>query len=139
MLGLLKFLGVFLLIVLFVATGQLITSQLGRGHLWQMFWFGFIIWLWGYIILIRVRQKDKAEEDSRYAKNPFLLQLKEELDKAKVAAISALIAITFFYFSISWFFEDDLLLSTIILILTFVVGIQLQNKIFQKEKKEKDF
>lgn len=136
--GFLKLIGVFLLVVLFVGTGQLLSSQVGRSNIWQMFWLGFIIWLWGYIILIRVKDKAKLDEDARYLKNPLLAQHRQELEKVKVAALSALVAITFFYFSISWFFKDDLLLSTVILVITFLVAVQLQNAIIERQKKQED-
>jgi hypothetical protein len=113
--------------------------QVGRGNIWQMFWLGFIIWLWGYIILMRVKDKEKMEKEVQTIKNPVMLQLTQELDKVKVAAISALVAITFFYFSISWIFKDELLLSTVILVVTFLVSIQIQNRIFKKDKKDEDY
>ena len=135
----LQFIGLLLLVILFVGTGQLLSVQVGRGNIWQMFWLGFIIWLWGYIILMRVKDKEKMEKEIRTVKNPVMLQLTQELDKVKVAAISALVAITFFYFSISWIFKDELLLSTVILVLTFLVSIQIQNRIFKKDKKDEDY
>ena len=135
----LQFIGLLLLVILFVGTGQLLSVQVGRGNLWQMFWLGFIIWLWGYIILMRVKDKEKMEKEVQTIKNPVMLQLTQELDKVKVAAISALVAITFFYFSISWIFKDELLLSTVILVITFLVSIQLQNWILKKTKKDEDF
>lgn len=135
--GFLKFIGIFLLVVLFVGTGQLLSSSVGRSNLWQMFWLGFIIWLWGYIILIRAKDKARLEE-VKYAKNPLLLQQRQELEKVKVAAVSALVAITFFYFSISWFFHDDLILSTIVLIVTFFVSILLQNTILERQRKQEE-
>lgn len=137
MIGFLKFIGIFLLVVLFVGTGQLLSSSVGRSNLWQMFWLGFIIWLWGYIILIRAKDKARLEE-VKYAKNPLLLQQRQELEKVKVAAVSALVAITFFYFSISWFFHDDLILSTIVLIVTFFVSILLQNTILERQRKQEE-
>ena len=135
----LQFIGLLLLVILFVGTGQLLSVQVGRGNLWQMFWLGFIIWLWGYIILMRVKDKEKMEKEVQTIKNPVMLQLTQELDKVKVAAISALVAITFFYFSISWIFKDELLLSTVILVVTFLVSIQIQNRIFKKDKKDEDY
>ena len=135
----LQFIGLLLLVILFVGTGQLLSVQVGRGNLWQMFWLGFIIWLWGYIILMRFKDKEKMEKEVQTIKNPVMLQLTQELDKVKVAAISALVAITFFYFSISWIFKDELLLSTVILVITFLVSIQLQNWILKKTKKDEDF
>src|SRR3989304_9622296 len=135
----LQFIGLLLLVILFVGTGQLLSVQVGRGNLWQMFWLGFIIWLWGYIILMRVKDKEKMEKEVRTVKNPVMLQLTQELDKVKVAAISALVAITFFYFSISWIFKDELLMSTVILVVTFLVSIQIQNRIFKKDKKDEDY
>ena len=135
----LQFIGLLLLVILFVGTGQLLSVQVGRGNLWQMFWLGFIIWLWGYIILMRVKDKEKMEKEVQTIKNPVMLQLTQELDKVKVAAISALVAITFFYFSISWIFKDELLMSTVILVVTFLVSIQIQNRIFKKDKKDEDY
>ena len=135
----LQFIGLLLLVILFVGTGQLLSVQVGRGNIWQMFWLGFIIWLWGYIILMRVKDKEKMEKEVQTIKNPVMLQLTQELDKVKVAAISALVAITFFYFSISWIFKDELLLSTVILVVTFLVSIQIQNRIFKKDKKDEDY
>ncbi|OGY21995.1 MAG: hypothetical protein A3A65_03050 [Candidatus Chisholmbacteria bacterium RIFCSPLOWO2_01_FULL_49_14] len=135
----LQFIGLLLLVILFVGTGQLLSVQVGRGNIWQMFWLGFIIWLWGYIILMRVKDKEKMEKEVQTIKNPVMLQLTQELDKVKVAAISALVAITFFYFSISWIFKDELLMSTVILVVTFLVSIQIQNRIFKKDKKDEDY
>lgn len=134
--GLLKFIGVFFLLVLFVGTGQILVVQVGRQHLWQMFWLGFIIWLWGYIILIRIRDKEKMSQDIERLKNPLLAAQKQELEKIKVAAISALIAITFFYFSVSLIFKDDILLSGVVLAITFWVSVQLQNKILKRDKED---
>lgn len=135
----LQFLGLLFLVILFVGTGQLLSTQVGRGNLWQMFWLGFIIWLWGYIVLMRVKDKEKMASEERTVKNPFLIKLTEELDKVKVAAISALVAVTFFYFSISVFFRDDLILSSVVLVLTFAVSWQLQNWVLRREKKDEEY
>lgn len=136
MMKFLQFLGILLLVILFVGTGQLLSFQLGRFNLWQLFWVGVIIWLWGYVILIRVREKEKASSEKEPLKDPYLIEQKQELEKIKVAAISALIAITFFYFSISWIFQDDLLISGLVLLVTFIVSLQLQNQILKKGSQE---
>jgi hypothetical protein len=135
MLSLLKLIGVLLLVVLFVGTGQILVSQEGRVNLWQMFWLGFIIWLWGYIILIQVKGREKMEEELKGSKKPWLIMQQHELEGIRIAAISALVAITFFYFSISWIFKNELILSTAVLLLTFWVSVQLQRKIFSKRDK----
>jgi hypothetical protein len=136
MLNLLKFAGVLLLVVLFVGTGQFLVAQEGRINLWQMFWLGFIIWLWGYIILIRVKDREKMEEELQVSKKPWLIRQQHELEGVRVAAISSLVSITFFYFSISWIFKDELILSAIVLILTFWVSVQLQRKILSRKEKD---
>ena len=122
-----------------VSTGQILAEQQGRGYVWILFGLGVIVWLWGYIVLIRVKGKEQMEKELKLSKNPFLIQQKQELESIKVAAISALIAISFFYFSISWIFKDDLILSGIVLLVTFLVSVQLQQKILKKMKKEEEY
>ena len=139
MINFLKLLGILLLLVLFVGTGQILAEQQGRGYVWILFGFGVIIWLWGYIVLIRVKGKERMEKELEGSKNPFLVQQKQELESIKVAAIAALIAISFFYFSISWIFKDNLILSGIVLFVTFFVSVQLQQKILKKMKKEEEY
>ncbi|MCH7951338.1 hypothetical protein IH980_01185 [Patescibacteria group bacterium] len=139
MINFLKLLGVLLLLILLVGTGQILAEQQGRGYVWILFGLGVIVWLWGYIVLIRVKGKEQMEKELKLSKNPFLIQQKQELESIKVAAISALIAISFFYFSISWIFKDDLILSGIVLLVTFLVSVQLQQKILKKMKKEEEY
>lgn len=139
MINFLKLLGVLLLLVLLVGTGQILAEQQGRRYVWILFGLGVIVWLWGYIVLIRVKGKEQMEKELKRSKNPFLIQQKQELESIKVAAISALIAISFFYFSISWIFRDDLILSGIVLLVTFLVSVQLQQKILKKMKKEEEY
>lgn len=139
MLNILKLFGILLLLVLFVGTGQMLVAQEGRVNLWQMFWLGSIVWLWGYIVLVRIKGKEKMEEEVKVSKNPFFAMQKQELESIRVAAISALIAISFFYFSISWIFRDELILSVVVLIITFWVAVQLQRKILKKGKKEEEY
>lgn len=138
MLNLLKFIGVLLLVVLFVGTGQILAAQQGRINIWQMFWLGFIIWFWGYIILIQVKGREKMDKELQVSKNPWLIMQQHELEGIKIAAISALVSITFFYFSISWIFKDELILSGIVLLLTFWVSVQLQKKIISRKQRQDD-
>lgn len=132
----LKLIGVLLVLVLILGTGQILVYQGGRPFLWQLFWLGLVIWLWGYIILIKLKDKEKEEGDQPVIKDALLLEQKNQLDQLKTAAVSALVAITFFYSSISWIFKDDVLLSGIVLIITFLVSFSIQNAIFQKKRED---
>jgi hypothetical protein len=131
MLRLFKFIGIILLLTLAIGTGNILVTQGNIQFLWQFFWLGFVIWLWGYIILLRLSDKVEAE----YMKDPNYYSQRQHLDQLKLAAISALLAITFFYTSISWIFKDDVFLSAIVLVVTFLVSFQVQGVILRKIRK----
>ena len=86
-------------------------------------------------ILIRLKDKDKMSEDYR-TRDALFYQEKNKFDQLKISAISALLAITFFYSSISWIFKDNLVISIIILLITFFVSNYVQAKILGKSSEE---
>ncbi len=135
MLRFLQLVGVLLFLSIFLGTGHILVTQGGFQYIWQMFWLGFVIWMWGMTILIRLKDREKIQENYR-TKDALFYEQQYKLERLKIAAMSALIAVTFFYSSISWFFQDNLIVSILILIGTFLVSYGVQNKILGRITEE---
>ncbi len=138
MIRIFKLFGLVLVLALVIGTGQMLVSQGTNQNLWQLFWLGLVIWLWGYIILIRSKDKEGSEDEKERARDAFSLEQQRQLERLKVAAISALVAITFFYSSISFIFKEDIFISIIVLLVTFLVSFNLQSEILRKKRKTSD-
>jgi hypothetical protein len=137
MIKLLQLLSFVVFLAVFIGSGYALVTQGGMSILWQLFWLGFVIWIWGLTLLVRLNDREKVE-DSYRARDAIYYQHRYKLEKLKVAAISTLLAITFFYSSISWIFADNLIISILVLIVTFYGSYSIQSKILGPDPSEKD-
>ncbi len=138
MVRILKALVILLFLALIIGTGQQLVIRGRYQFLWYFFWFGLVVWLWGYGILMRVKDRAKTEEASEKITDPIIFEQQAQLDRLKIAAVSALVAITFFYSSISWIFKDNFILSIIVLVVTFLVSFNIQNMLFKKDGEKEE-
>src|SRR4030042_215651 len=132
----LQLLSIIAFLAVFIGSGYLLVTQGGMSLLWQLFWLGFVIWIWGLTLLIRLNEREKLQENYR-SRDAIYYQHRYRLERLKVAAISTLVAITFFYSSISWIFVDNIVISIIILIVTFYGSYSIQTKILGSDPTEK--